>query len=150
VLRTRHTIQQAANILGVTESAIRKRIKRNTLEHEKEEDGRVYVYLDESGPSGPVRDGVSESAYPLIVTRLESEVEFLRAQLERHFDELAEMRRLLAGALERIPAIEPPGTLDTATPEPRESPQTASEEPSDTQPPPEEEKRSWWRRLIGG
>jgi hypothetical protein len=48
----------------------------------------------------------------------------------------------LAAALERIPAIAaPPDTPQDTSPEPRESPQTASEEPSGTQPPQEEERR---------
>jgi excisionase family DNA binding protein len=43
----RLTLQEAAHGLGVRESAIRKCIKRGTLEHEKPEDGRVLVSLDE-------------------------------------------------------------------------------------------------------
>jgi hypothetical protein len=32
--------------MGVSEGAIRKRVKRNTLRHDKDEAGRIYVYLD--------------------------------------------------------------------------------------------------------
>jgi hypothetical protein len=56
----------------------------------------------------------------------------------------------LAAALERISAIEAPP--DTSV-ELRESPHTASEEPSGTQASQgyqEEERRSWWRRMFGG
>jgi hypothetical protein len=40
------TIREAANRLGLTEAAIRKRIQRCSLEKEMGSNGRVYVYLD--------------------------------------------------------------------------------------------------------
>ncbi len=39
----RVTIQEAASRLGVKEDAIRKRIQRGTLRHEKTTEGRVFV-----------------------------------------------------------------------------------------------------------
>jgi excisionase family DNA binding protein len=42
----RVTIQEAAYRLGVKEDAIRKRIQRGSMQHEKAEDGRVYVWVD--------------------------------------------------------------------------------------------------------
>ena len=64
----------------------------------------------------------------------------------------AEARRLLAAALERIPAIEAPQ-------EPSESPETATEKPMgpETQEAREEAKEAaqprsgtpWWRRMFG-
>jgi hypothetical protein len=139
--RTRYTIQGAANALGITESAVRKRVKRGQLEHDKEEDGRVYVYLDtRSGSSGPAPDGAPESSYPLLVARLENENEFLRRELERRSEEAAEFRRIIAGLTQRIPAIESP-------PEPPGSPQAASGGPGSAQGRPDRESetsRRWW------
>ena len=76
--------------------------------------------------------------------------ETLREQLEAERQAHAEARRLLAAALERIPAIEAPQ-------EPRESPETVTEaspgpEPSEAR---EEaqgaaQPHSWWRRVFGG
>jgi excisionase family DNA binding protein len=45
----RLTIQEAARQLGISEGAVRKRVTRKTLQHEKDDDGRVYVYLDAGG-----------------------------------------------------------------------------------------------------
>jgi excisionase family DNA binding protein len=45
VQHERLTIQEAAHRLGVSESAVRKRIKRGTLQREKTEDGRALVYM---------------------------------------------------------------------------------------------------------
>ncbi|MBV9455146.1 MAG: hypothetical protein JOZ19_13675 [Rubrobacter sp.] len=87
--------------------------------------------------------------YPTaLVESLQDRIQSLERQLATAEERDRENRRLLAAALERIPAIEaPPDTQ--ASPEPRESPQTASEEPPGTQVPQEGERRSWWRRLFG-
>ncbi len=136
--RERVTVQQAASRLGLTESAVRKRVKRGLLEHDKEEDGRVFVYLDtEAESADTVRDNIRDSSHTLIIARLENEVEFLRAELERK-------DHLLARALERIPpAIEPPS-------EARESPVTVSEASGKGEARPEERRPPWWRRMFGG
>jgi hypothetical protein len=42
----RVTIREAANRLGVTEAALRKRIQRGSLDKELGSDGKAYVYLD--------------------------------------------------------------------------------------------------------
>ena len=40
------TIQEAAHRLGIKEDAIRKRIQRGSMRHEKADDRRVYVWVD--------------------------------------------------------------------------------------------------------
>jgi hypothetical protein len=40
------TVREAAETLGITEAAVRKRTQRGTLEQKKWPDGRVHVYLD--------------------------------------------------------------------------------------------------------
>ena len=45
----RVTVTEAAVKLGVKEQAIRKRIQRGTLTHDKDDDGRVQAYLDMEG-----------------------------------------------------------------------------------------------------
>jgi hypothetical protein len=50
----RVTVAEAARRLNVKEQAIRKRISRGTLQHDKDEDGRVYVYIA-SGPQDEVQ-----------------------------------------------------------------------------------------------
>ena len=42
----RLVVAEAARRLGVTPEAIRQRIGRDPLKHDKDEDGRLYVYLD--------------------------------------------------------------------------------------------------------
>lgn len=101
----RLTLRQAAARLGVSESAIRKRVERGTLRSHKGPDGRRYVYLD------PVADtmadkGADKSATgerAALISELRAHNDTLREQLEAERQGHAEARRLLAAALERIP-----------------------------------------------
>jgi hypothetical protein len=100
----RLTIQEAARRLGISEGAVRKRVTRKTLEHDKDDDGRVYVYLDARGRRG-VDDGQDEGVDPnsnTLISRLEGEVEFLRDQVQRQQEIIAQqavtMRQLTAAS----------------------------------------------------
>jgi excisionase family DNA binding protein len=94
----RVTVQEAAKRLGITESAVRKRLERGALRHEKEDDGRLYVYLDIRDME---RDKVQDSSYDMLLTRLENENEFLRRELERK-------DAILLNMTEAMKAISPP------------------------------------------
>jgi hypothetical protein len=154
----RITVPEAAKRLGITQSAVHKRISRNQLQWEKDEGGRVFVFLDSSeSVSDKVADRVNDRSKDLLLDSLrdqiaayKDQVEYLKAELTRRSEEHREESRrkdhLLAAALERIPAIEPP--QDTP-PEPRESPTEPAEEEGKPKTPPDTERRSWWRRMFG-
>jgi hypothetical protein len=141
--RERVTVQEAARQLGITESAVRKRVQRGLLEHDKETDGRLYVYLD---TQDKVRDKVRDSSYDMLVGRLENENEFLRRELERK-------DTILLNMTEAMKALSPPP--QEVSSEPRESPETVEEEPERAEPRPttvesqESVHRPWWRRVFG-
>ena len=141
--RERVTVQEAARQLGITESAVRKRVQRGLLEHDKETDGRLYVYLD---TQDKVRDKVRDSSYDMLVRRLENENEFLRRELERK-------DTILLNMTEAMKALSPPP--QEVSSEPRESPETVEEEPERAEPRPttvesqESVHRPWWRRVFG-
>src|SRR3954451_11818335 len=99
--RYRVTVQEAARHLGVSEQAIRKRVKRGTIEHDKEEDGRVYVYLDS------VLDGVTNPNNDTLISEMHSRIESLERQLDRAEDRDRENRRIIAALTQRIPELEP-------------------------------------------
>ena len=40
------TVAQAAQRLGITESGMRKRVRRGQIPHERDETGRLWVYLE--------------------------------------------------------------------------------------------------------
>jgi len=141
--RERITVQEAARRLGITESAVRKRVQRGILERDKEPDGRLYVYLDTQDID---RDEIRDISYDMLVRRLENENEFLRRELERK-------DAILLNMTEAMKALSPP-SLETP-PDERESLQTVEEEPERTEPRPvtvesqESVQRPWWRRVFG-
>lgn len=55
-------ISEAAKVLGISKDAVRMRVKRGTLRSDKDEDGRVYIYLNEM-PDG-VPHGVPHGVRP--------------------------------------------------------------------------------------
>ncbi len=144
------TLREAAEILGVSAEAIRKRIKRGTLPSDKGEDGRRYVYLDAAPDDAHPRSEDQGSSSPL-VEELRDRVRSLEDSLQAERRANDENRRLLAAALERIPAIEAP-------PAASESPQERPEEGSPTSDTPDQGegfredpgRAPWWRRIFGG
>jgi DNA-directed RNA polymerase specialized sigma24 family protein len=143
--RARLDVKQAAHHLGISTDAVHKRVKRGTLESEKDDSGHVYVWLD-SVDNDYTQD--SQGVQPLLIARLEDENEFLRRELEQRSEELSEMRRIVAALVQRVPELEP---TREAPREPRESDISAPEERGNGEVPPEQEKPvSWWRRWFGG
>jgi hypothetical protein len=141
----RLTIQETARQLGVSEGAVRKRVNRGTLRSEKEEDGRVYVYLDERGRRG-VDDGQDEGVDPnsnALISQLRDEVAYLRDENRRKDEIIMQqamtMRQLSAASQETTEASE---TVEEAPEgaEPRSAAGGAQEG----------SQRSWWRRWFGG
>jgi hypothetical protein len=146
----RVTIREAANRLGVTEAAVRKRIQRGSLGKEVGSDGRVYVYLDLSQDMSHPESQIHREP---LVEELRDQVGYLREQLRREQDAHSEARRIIAALTQRIPEL--PAT-DTP-PEPPEAFVTATEQPGRVRPQTEvegaqegAEPRSWWRRVFGG
>ena len=142
----RVTTREAAEALGISVEAVRKRIERDQLEHERV-DNRVYVYLDEDRTeSGPDVEGEGAGA---LVESLQDQVSYLREQLAEERRANDENRRLLLAALERIPQLEAP-----ASPEARESPVSPGPAEETPSPAPAEAQaadagRPWWRRVLG-
>jgi hypothetical protein len=123
------------------------RVKRGTLPSTRE-GGRLYVLLNTDPTTDPGRPHERE------YDRTSELIATLREQLQAERQAHSEARRLLAAALERIPAIEPPSEAAE-----RESPETVEDAPERAEPRPDEPApqegslrpwRSLWRRLIGG
>ena len=145
----RLTVAQAADRLGVTQDAVRKRIARGTIRHEKDYEGHIFVYLDTfEGESKTDQDNgqdvgsktVSDASQDKYTRSLEDQVDFLRRELERK-------DTIIMSLTQRIPELE-------ASPEPRESQVTASGAADKSTPPPEQQepsqRRSWLYRFFFG
>jgi excisionase family DNA binding protein len=147
----RVTIQEAAKRLGVKEDAIRKRIQRGTLRHEKTPEGRVFVWVDAApdATQDTTQDAYRDVSHDALLTAKDETIAALREQLAQANERDRENRRIIAALTARIPAIE-------ALPEARESPETVEEEPERAEPHPatgeahEGVRRPWWRRVLGG
>ena len=154
----RLTVKEAAKRLNVSEAAIRQRIQRGSIAHEKDEEtNRVYVLIDEDFGRLDEDETPYEPGYEREL------IDTLREQLAAEREANRENRHIIAALASRIPEIEAPR-------EARESPETASERPTasreewslghegetyGTSPQEAEEslhrhrKRSWWRAFFG-
>src|ERR671920_1453387 len=106
--RRRVTVAEASEILGITVEAVRGRIKRGTLDHERDS-GTVYILVDADQSADRPRpdddqttDRLQSDSAALISAKDET-IATLRDQLEAERQAHAEARRLLMAALERIP-----------------------------------------------
>jgi hypothetical protein len=141
----RVTVEEAARRLGVKEQAIRKRISRGTLPHDKDEDGRVYVYIV-AGVEDEVQ-GTDTRAY----THLEALVESLQDQNRFLREELMRRDAILMNMTETMRQLSAPSS-------PEESPRVsesgtefaegAGSRPSTRGTETREERRSFWSRLF--
>jgi uncharacterized coiled-coil protein SlyX len=144
----RLTVAQAADALGISQDAVRKRIARGTIHHDRDESGRVHVYLTPSETvhktdQDTIQDDTTKTVQDTYIRSLEDQITFLRRELERK-------DAILLNLTERIPQLEAPS-------EARESPQTVEEEPERADPHAatgrDQEsvpRRSWWRKWFRG
>ena len=164
------SVREAAEALGLTVDAVRGRIKRGSLDHHKDPDGTVHVWLDadESRPSDDQPNDQprlgDDDRDDLLVAELRDQVAFLRDLVRNSRDELRrerlareeERRRhdtVIMQITQRIPELPQAGPPSSA---PRDAPQTPAEDAGVVEPHPatgvaEEgsEPRSWWRRFFG-
>jgi hypothetical protein len=144
----RLTVAQAAAALGITEGAVRSRIKRGTLPTVKES-GTVYVLLGDgtSQANQPPNTGVPSDQSALIEA-LRDQIEDIRRERDEWREQARITDRLLSAALERIPAIEAPQEASEVAETVEEEPERA-EPHSATGEAQEGVRRTWWRRVLG-
>lgn len=165
-------MREAADVLGISVEAVRGRIKRGTLGHDKEANGAVYVWLEDeprrdqtSTGSQPDADRARPDARDELVSEMGERIEDLRRQLDqaeearRRADTIImQLTQTNAALAARLPELKAPPAQER--PQETESGAEASEgaEPrSDTvgpqtgvQEPKEAPRRSWWVRWFGG
>src|SRR5215218_8240568 len=130
VQHERLTIQEAAHRLGVSESAVRKRIKRGTLKREKTEDGRVLVYMEST--SAPGAEEVRLPERDALISEMQDRLAFLERELEVRAEEIRRRDTIIMNMTEAMKALSPPS--QEAPPDERASPQTVEEEPERGEP----------------
>ena len=149
----RLTVAQAAAALGITEGAVRSRIKRGTLATAKE-GGNVFVLLvDGTSQANQTPSDDVPSDQLQLIEALQDQIRYLRQQLDAEREARTEEQRrhdtIVAQLTSKIPAIEAPQ-------EPTDAPETVDEAPesaehwSATGGAQEGPRRPWWRRVFGG
>jgi predicted DNA-binding protein YlxM (UPF0122 family) len=140
-LMQRLSVAEAAKALGISQQAVHGRIKRETIEHDTGEDGKIYVYVEDNG----VEQGVVNSVVNDYITSLKSEIESLKADKEVWQEEARRKDTIIMALTNRIPELEAPSET---TPEATESPVKDSDTESRGVIPPDSQNRSWWRRIF--
>ena len=149
----RLTVAQAASSLGITEGAVRSRIKRGTLPTVKE-GGAIFVLLG-GGTSRANQSPNIDVPDDQLVAQLLDRVASLERQLERREDETERLHQIIGGLAQAnaeqartIRAIEAPR-------EAAEDAETVEEAPEGSEPRPDSgsaqaaARRPWWRRVFG-
>lgn len=156
----RATVAEAAVLLGISEDAVRSRLKRGTLGKEKAKDGTVLVVLGEGGSTdrptqggdqpttGQPTDQPTDEATDQeeLVEALQQRIEHLSRIIDTRDEEIRRRDTIIMSLTQRIPELEAPS-------ETRDAPETVSEGEDRGEAPPEPqepvERRSWWRRFFG-
>jgi hypothetical protein len=121
VATRRLTLREAAEVLGVSKEAVRKRALRGSLRSERGADGRVYVYVDDVHDEPPTHEPAA------LISQLRDEVAYLRDE-NRRKDEIIMQQALTVRQLTAAPSQE--------SPEPPGGPETATEQPGRVEPQP--------------
>lgn len=145
----RVSVYEAAKVLGVTVDAIRKRIQRGTIPHERDDGGRVWVLLDASSTiPDNVQDNYRVPSDPL-VDELREQIRYLREILSKEQDArrradtiIAQLTQANATLATLVPELEAPPGEPAPAPPPR--PPAAAQGAS------EDREESRWRRLFQG
>jgi hypothetical protein len=165
-------VAEAAERLGITKEAVRKRVSRRTLRSDKDLDGTIRVYVPEppTASGGAARDELVEA--------LRGEIAHLRRESERKDAIIMSLSQANAEQARTIREIEAPQEASSTTRRRTSavSPMAASPSrgatltsgfsrtvatrlhspgPSGTSPwvaggPQEGAQRPWWRRWFGG
>jgi uncharacterized coiled-coil protein SlyX len=92
--------------LDISQAAVRKRIARGTIRHDRDASGRVHVYLSPSETvhgtdQDTIQDEATKTVQDTYIRSLEDQIAFLRRELERK-------DTILLNLTERIPELEAP------------------------------------------
>jgi hypothetical protein len=143
----RLSVPEAAELLGVTQSAVRKRVQRGTIPWDKDSEGRIYVYVDlsETSPEtgrDKARDTTTGRSRDELLEAYRDQIDFLRRELERK-------DTLLMSLMQRVPELEPAPEPREAAAAPPPDGTTKGDSSTESQEEPTQ-RRSWLYRFFFG
>jgi excisionase family DNA binding protein len=108
----RVTVQEAAQRLGISQDAVRQRVRRGSMRHDKDDKGRVYVYLNPTNTRPTIvhdtsRDTVHDASPNELLKELRERIHFLETELGDRKEESRRKDHIIAALTQRIPELEP-------------------------------------------
>jgi predicted ArsR family transcriptional regulator len=107
------SVYEAANVLGVTVDAVRKRIQRGTIPHKRDDNGRVWVLLNASSTIPDNVQDIYRAVYDELVDELREQISHLREILREEQDArrradaiIAQFTRANAGLAPLVPELQ--------------------------------------------
>jgi len=154
----RVTVSEAAHILGIKEESVRKRVSRGKLSADKDEDGRLLVYVDSTGT---VRDEYADQSVTdrnellaskdRIIAILEKQLSEEREARRRADTIIAQLTQANAALAARVPKLEAAQASEDHAEDVAEAAARAKPTPTDTgEHSGTSQQRPWWRRVFGG
>jgi hypothetical protein len=144
----RLTVPEAAEALGISEDAVRSRIKRKTLTT-KHEGGRVFVVLGATDRPTAQAQPTNQAEEDRLYLEMQERIRYLERQVEEEREARRRADTLLAQLMQRIPELEAPQEA-SGSPETVEEPPDSAEPRSSAGGAQEGARRPWWRRVFGG
>jgi excisionase family DNA binding protein len=136
------TVADAAQRLGISKEAVRKRISRGTLRSDRDQDGSVRVYVPPSGtPSTPTTDALAAKDQTIAI---------LQEQLREEREARRRADTLLARFMDQLPQLEAAESHEEGAREAAEGAVRASPTSAEPSAQNASEQRPWWRRMLGG
>ncbi len=150
-------LREAAELLGTSTEAVRKRATRGSLRSEKRDDGRVVVWVDDDRTEGGREaQGEASANGGALVEVLTEQVLYLKAQLDIRTEELRRKDHIIAGLVERVPELDPPAPSSEPSQPSEEAAQGSTNGAGGPRPqaggaeaPAAPGRVSWWRRILG-
>jgi hypothetical protein len=123
-------LREAAELLGTSTEAVRKRATRGSLRSERH-DGRVVVWVDdgrtEGGREAQVNGGAVLEAKEETIRLLEEQLRLRAEEIQRRDVIISQLTQANAALAARVPELEAPA--QGRTQDPRGSPETVEAEP---------------------
>ena len=143
----RVTVQEAAQRLGISQDAVRQRVRRGSIRYDKDDKGRVYVYLDPTNKHPTtVRDEPGDTIHDTLrnelVTELRDRIEFLETELADRKEESRRKDHIIAALTQRIPELEPASEAREYSDRPTEHVDSGTTRTT-------ESRRPQWTLLLG-
>ena len=153
--RQRVDLQTAAELLGISSDAVRKRAKRGNMSYETGADGKLYVWVyDGETTDYPTGNRARQpEAGPdhrdELLEEMRDQIAFLRRELEARTEEARRKDHIIMQMAQRVPELEAPRDEPQSSETPAKGSTGTYTGTEEGEPETAFSRRSWWRRWLG-